>query len=42
VRELKKHWLLRGIFEKMSKTNAVPAKASSTSIQPATPTEQRK
>jgi ABC-type transporter Mla subunit MlaD len=27
VQGLKKHWLLRGVFEKMNKTNAVPEKA---------------
>jgi len=27
VQGLKKHWLLRGVFEEMNKTNAVPAKA---------------
>jgi len=25
VQGLKRHWLLRGVFEKMNKTNAVPA-----------------
>jgi hypothetical protein len=29
VQGLKKQWLLRGVFEKMNKTNAVPAKAQS-------------
>jgi hypothetical protein len=27
VQGLKKFWLLRGVFEKMNKTNAVPGKA---------------
>jgi len=37
VQGLKRHWLLRGVFEKMnSKTNAPPATAPSTNVQPAT------
>jgi uncharacterized phage infection (PIP) family protein YhgE len=37
VQGLKRHWLLRGVFEKMnSKTNAPPANVSSTNVQPAT------
>jgi hypothetical protein len=28
VQGLKKHWLLRGVFQKMNKTNAVPGGAS--------------
>jgi hypothetical protein len=38
VQGLKKHWLLRGVFLKMSsQTNAVPAK-----VQPIRPAEQQK
>jgi hypothetical protein len=43
VRGLKKHWLLRGVFQKMnSQTNAPAAKPPTSNIQPAKSAEPEK